>query len=53
MSGIQRTIVNDKITRGEPLNEGKRPMGFSVYQNICKILYGGDYDEYQFYNRGI
>ena len=48
MSGIQRTIVNDKITRGESLNEGKRPMSFSVYENMCKNLYKGDDDEYLF-----
>ena len=48
MSGIQRTIVNDKITRGESLNEGKRPMSFSVYENMCKILYKGDDDEFLF-----
>ena len=39
MSGIQSTIVNDKIIRGESLNEGKRPMSFSVYENMCKNLY--------------
>ena len=48
MSGIQRTIVNDKITRGESLNEVKRPMSFSVYENMCKNLYEGDDDEYLF-----
>ena len=41
MSGIQRTIVNGNITRGESINEGKRPMSFSVYENMCKILYEG------------
>ena len=50
MSGIQRTIVNDKITIGESLNEGKRPMSFSVYENLCKNLYEGDDDEYLFYH---
>ena len=48
MSRIQRTIVNDKITRGESLNEGKRPMSFSMYENMCKILYKEDDDEYLF-----
>ena len=48
MSGIQRTIVNDKITRGESLNEGHRPMSFSVYENMCNNLYEGDDDEYLF-----
>ena len=48
MSGIQSTIVNYKITRGESLNEGKRPMSFSVYENMCKILYEGDDDDYLF-----
>ena len=37
MSGIQRTIVNDKITRGESLNEVKRPMSFSVYEICARI----------------
>ena len=46
--GIQHTIVNDKITRGDSLNEGKRPMSFSVYENMCKILYEGDDYEYLF-----
>ena len=48
MSGIQRTIVNDKITRGESLNEEKRPMILSVYENMCKNLYEGDDNEYLF-----
>ena len=48
MSGIQCTIVNDKITIGESLNEGKRPMSFSVNENMCKNLYKGDDDEYLF-----
>ena len=48
MSGVQRTIVNNKITRGGSLNEVKRPMSFSVYENMCKILYEGDDDEYLF-----
>ena len=48
MSGIQSTIANDKITIGESLNEGKRPMSFSVYENMCKNLYEGDDDEYLF-----
>ena len=48
MSVIQRTIVNDKIKRGESLNEGKKPNSFSVYENMCKILYKGDDDEYLF-----
>ena len=48
MSGIQRTIVNDIITRGDSLNEGNRPISFSVYENMCKILYEGDDDEYLF-----
>ena len=48
MSGIQRTIVNNKITRGESLNEGNRPMSFSVYENMCKNFYEGDDDEYLF-----
>ena len=48
MSGIKRTIVNDKITRGEALNEEKRPMSFSVYENMCKNLYEGEDDEYLF-----
>ena len=48
MSGIQRTKVNDIITREESLNEGKRPMSVSVYENMCKNLYEGDDDEYLF-----
>ena len=48
MSEIQCTIVNGNITRGESINEGKRPMSFSVYENMCKILYEGDDDDYLF-----
>ena len=48
MSGIQRTMVNNKITRGESLIEGKTSMIFSVYENMCKNLYEGDDDEYLF-----
>ena len=48
MSGIQRTMVNNEIRRGESLNEGKIPRSFSVYENVCKILYEGDDDEYLF-----
>ena len=48
MSVIQRSIVKDKITRRESINEGKRPMRFSVYENMCKNLYEGDDDEYLF-----
>ena len=47
-SGIKRTIVKDKIARGGSLNEGKRPIRFYVYENIFKILYEGDDDEYLF-----
>ena len=48
MSGIQHTIVNNKITRGDSLNEGKRLMSFSVCENMCKNLYEGDDDDYLF-----
>ena len=48
ISGIQSTIVNNKITREESLSEGKIPMSFSVYENMCKILQEGDDDEYLF-----
>ena len=48
MSGIQQTIVDQKISKGESLNEGKRPMSFAVYMKICKVLYEGDDNEYLF-----
>ena len=48
MSGIQRTIVNYKITREESLNEGKRPMSFSMYENMCRFFNEGNDDEYLF-----
>ena len=32
MSGIQQTIVDQEISKGESLNEGKRPMSFAVYE---------------------
>ena len=43
MSGIQRTVVNENISKGGSLNEGKRPMSFQTYENMCELLYvGGD-----------
>ena len=50
MSGIQQTVINDKIRKGGSLNEGKRPMSFQTYENICELLYVGGDDEYLFTN---
>ena len=48
MSGIQRTVVNEKIRKGGSLNEGKRPMSFRTYDKMCGLLYVGVDDEYLF-----
>ena len=48
MSGIQQTVINEKIRKGELLNEGKRPMSLQTYEKICELLYVVGDDEYLF-----
>ena len=48
MSGMKRTVADEKAKSGTSLNEGKRPMTFEVYEEMCKILFEGDDDEYLF-----
>ena len=35
MSGIQRTVVSEKISEGGSINEGKHPMILQTYEKMC------------------
>lgn len=48
MSGMKRTVAKEKRDAGESLDEGKRPMSLEVYDQMCKILYEGEDDEFLF-----
>ena len=53
MSGIQQTVINDKIRKGGSLNEGKRPMSVQTYEKMCELLYVGGDNNYLFAHRFI
>lgn len=45
MSGIKRKVAKEKITSGQSLEEGKRPMSFDAYRLMCKKLNASDASE--------
>ena len=48
VSGNQQTFINEKISKGGLLNEGKWPMRFQTYEKMWKLLYVGGDDDYLF-----
>jgi hypothetical protein len=48
LKGFKRTILDQKVRRGETLDEGKEAMGFQCYKLLCKKFFEGDKDEYLF-----
>ena len=48
MKGFKRTIVSQKVERGETLEEGKEVMSFACYELLCKKFFEGEKDEYNF-----
>lgn len=38
----------DKVKHGDPLHEGKKKMGWKVYELMCKLFLEGEDDEYIF-----
>ncbi len=39
-------MTREKVSRGDSLNEGKKKMGFKVYELICQKLFNGADEEY-------
>jgi len=48
MKGFKRTIVEQRVAAGEPLEEGKEAMSFPCLKLLCKKFSEGDKDEYHF-----
>ena len=48
LSGMKRTATQSKVDNGESLDEGKKPMSFEVYKEMCQLLMRGDGDDYLF-----
>mmetsp|Transcript_8451 Transcript_8451/g.12232 ORF Transcript_8451/g.12232 Transcript_8451/m.12232 type:complete len:189 (-) Transcript_8451:1561-2127(-) len=45
MSGIKRHVTRSKLTSGESLDEGKKPMSFDAYCLMCEKLVESDASE--------
>ena len=50
MSGMRRRIQTDKVKHGDHSHQGKKRMGWDVYELMCKLLQEGENDEYTFAN---
>ena len=48
LSGMKRTVAQARLDNGESLDEGKKPMNFEVYQQMCILLIRGEGDDYLF-----
>jgi hypothetical protein len=48
LKGFKRTILEQKVRRGETLDEGKEAMSFQCYKLLCKKFFEGEKDEYLF-----
>ena len=48
LKGFKRTILEQKVERGESLEEGKEAMSFDCYQLLCRKFIEGEKDEYLF-----
>jgi hypothetical protein len=48
LKGFKQMILEQKVRRGETLDEGKGAMGFQCYKLLCKKFFEGDSDKYLF-----
>ena len=48
LSGMKRTVAQARLDNGESLDEGKKPMSFEVYQQMCILLIRREGDDYLF-----
>lgn len=48
LKGLKRTIVEERVSAGETLEEGKDVMSFACLKLLCKKFLEGENDEYHF-----
>ena len=48
LKGFKRTIVDERVTNGEVLEEGKDCMSFECFNILCKKCFEGECYEYNF-----
>ncbi len=43
-----KQVQNEKVENGDPLHEGKKKMGWKVYELMCRLFLEGEDNEYTF-----